>query len=389
MNQSYQMFSFILSSFLIYIASQPVFAQNSELAVSKILYKYEEKILKDSNWGKIPAFQKGLSETLLACGKSAIGVDGKFGRDTRTGIIDLPSCPGFEGLTVSSAHPLWGTVHTALWKRLLPDTPLPTVHERAFSLSLTHEGTDYNRVEWNYGTADDKSALTWGPFGATVGWGNEVRGILRRVHERNDELLKDTFGEEFLSVSKLMKEDARMGYELMKGVHDDLKRRENFKKKLQALGTTAEGRAAYDWFAFESNEWLKPNFKKFYILIPNAESTATEIDYAYFLDLGMHAGIKRERIDDCQNAIRAREEELGRSLTPSERRQVIGNVFVNAINQRWRKDRMGRNVVFYIDGIPQEDLSEEEVNAWNQRSGLRASNFGLSDNRNYFPNFLR
>ncbi|MCP4051026.1 MAG: hypothetical protein GY730_10010, partial [bacterium] len=85
----------------------------------------------------------------------------------------------------------------ACQEKPLNDTPKLTVHERAFSIILLHEGTDYDCTEWNYGTGDDKSALTWGPYGATVGWKNEVRGILKIIHNNNSELLMKTFDKEF------------------------------------------------------------------------------------------------------------------------------------------------------------------------------------------------
>jgi hypothetical protein len=379
----------LLLSLLILIPTQPLIGQNAELDASIILYKYEGKSLRDSKWGKITIFQRVVSENLQACGKKGIGVDGWFGRGTQKGIMNLLSCSGFEDLAVSENHRLYGTVHSALWKKLLADIPLPTVHERAFSLSLTHEATDYDRVEWNYGTDDDKSALTWGPFGATVGWGNEIRAILKKIHKENVDLLKNTFAQEFSIVSKLIEEDPQKGYELMKEVFDDPNRKKDFRKKLQELGATAEGRAAYDSYAFEGNEWLKPNLRRLYSLIANAESTATEIDYAFFLDLGMHAGIKKKRIEAANQAIKAKEEEIGHSLSSAERRRVISEVFVNAINQRWRADRMGRNVVFYIDAIEPANLTEEEMTAWKKRTGRKASNFGLADNRKYYPDFLK
>jgi hypothetical protein len=55
----------------------------------------------------------------------------------------------------------------------------------------------------------------------------------------------------------------------------------------------------------------------------------------------------------------------------------------------WKKGRMGRNVVFYIDGIGQENLTEAEDDAWQKRTGRRASDYGLSDIRKFYPNFLR
>ena len=80
---------------------------------------------------------------------------------------------------------------------------------------------------------------------------------------------------------------------------------------------------------------------------------------------------------------------LARSLTSAERRRVIGQVWAKKVNLRWRKDRMGRNVVFYIDRIRQDKLSEEEIDAWEKRTKRRASDFGISDSRKYYPDFLK
>jgi hypothetical protein len=42
-------------------------------------------------------------------------------------------------------------------------------------------------------------------------------------------------------------------------------------------------------------------------------------------------------------------------------------------------DRLGRNVVFYVDGLGEEALPPEERTAWSNRTGLRASDCGLTD----------
>lgn len=102
----------------------------------------------------------------------------------------------------------------------------------------------------------------------------------------------------------------------------------------------------------------------------------------------MHASITSSRVRAARERLTAEAETLGRVLTPAERRRIIGLTWADAINQTWRADRIGRNVVFYIDGIAQEDLADEEVDAWTRRSGRRASTFGLSDARTYRPAFL-
>lgn len=103
----------------------------------------------------------------------------------------------------------------------------------------------------------------------------------------------------------------------------------------------------------------------------------------------MHATISNARITLTNQAIHASERERGRQLKPAERRRVIAKVFADEINQQWRQDRIGRNVVFYVDAIGEGKLTEEERSAWQRRTGRRASNFGLSDQREYFPDFFK
>ncbi|RQW07759.1 hypothetical protein EH222_06615 [candidate division KSB1 bacterium] len=299
--------------------------------------------------------------------------------------MELLSCPGYDEF---ANHPLLGAVHSQLWQKVVPTSPTPSVHQRAFALLLSHEGTDYDRVEWNYGTDDDKSALTWGPYGATVGWGNEVRGILRMVHDDDAGLLRDIFSADFVIVENLIHSEPEDGYQLLKAIYENNETRQSWKKKLQDLGQTAEGRTFYELYAFQTDEWLVPNFRKLYRLIPDAALNATEIDYAFFLDIGAHTSVGSDRIADAQSALDSEEEALERPLASFERRRIIGQFFAQQVNQRWRHDRMGRNVVFYVDGFG-ETLSSEELDAWRNRTGRRASSYGLSDERIYYPPFLQ
>jgi len=385
MEKAPQAFLIALFICLCVAANQVAIADDEALNNSVVLFNYKGKFLWDSKWGKITIYQRALKLKLEACGKAGIGVDGKLGKNSRDGVIRLLSCPGFKNLSVDADHSLYGTVHTELWKRLLPETPLPSVHERSFALVHTHEGTDYDRVEWNYDTADDQSALTWGPFGATVGWGNEIRAIMIRVQETKPDLLEDLFGDEFQTVSRLMEKNPGEGYNLLKPVYSDERRRQKFKQKLQALGALEPGRAAYEWYAFQSDEWLKPNLRRLYQLISGAPTEATEIDYVFFLDLGAHASISRGRITGAQAAIEAEKPRIGRPLSPAERRRVIGQYFAGQVKKTWKKDRMGRNVVFYIDEIGKENLTDEETDAWQRHTGRRASDYGLSDIRKFYP----
>jgi len=353
-----------------------------------VLYHSQGKMLRDSKWGKIPAWQTALNAALLACGKAGIGAaDGMYGKGSQQGLMALLSCPAYRDLAIEVEDPLYGKVTSILWSRLLPDTALPSTHERAFALSLTHEATDYDRVEWNYQTADDLSALTWGPYGATVGWGNEVRSILIHLFQGHAEFVTATFGAEFASVEQLMTAEAKQGYALLKPIFADIERRAAWKHSLQLLGASEVGIQAYNWFAFDSGQWMSQNLQRLYALIPDADKQATEADYGFFLDLAMHAGVSSKRIAEAQQALEVKQTSLGRPLTSAERRREIANVWAEQVNARWRDDRVARNVVFYVDGIGEGQLSEQERQAWLKRTGLKASYFGLSDTRHYYPSF--
>jgi hypothetical protein len=155
-------------------------------------------------------------------------------------------------------------------------------------------------------------------------------------------LLQNLFGDEFSTMSNLMIQNSGEGYDLLKPVYLDEQRRQVWKEKLQALGTLEPGREAYDWYAFHSDEWLKPNLRRLYRLIPDALSEATEIDYAFFLDLGAHSSITQRRIADAKAAIEAERTKIGRPLSPAERRRVIGQYFAEQVIRKWRKDRMAQ-----------------------------------------------
>ena len=117
MKKPFQAFLIVSLIYLCFAPNQAAVAENEELNTSVVLYDYKGKFLWDSQWGKITICQRALKEKLNACGKAGIGVDGKFGKNSRDGVIRLSSCPGFENLSVDTNHPLYGTIHSALWKR--------------------------------------------------------------------------------------------------------------------------------------------------------------------------------------------------------------------------------------------------------------------------------
>jgi hypothetical protein len=86
-----------------------------------------------------------------------------------------------------------------------------------------------------------------------------------------------------------------------------------------------------------------------------------------------------------RSAIAVEEHHLGRASTSAERRRVIAHALVPKARAA---DRLGRDVVYFVDGIGESNLSKEEREAWRSRTGRRASECGLSDERTYYPPFL-
>lgn len=342
----------------------------------ELLFRYGGVPLHDSKWGPLAAFQRALSDSLMAHGRAGLVADGIFGGATRDAIARLIALPEFAPPLQPPGTDTECIITRALWRRLLPRTLPPTVRERAFVLSLSHEATDYDRMEWNYGTSDDRSALTWGPYGATVGWGNEVRAILLRIERRDSTLLPRAFGEEYGMLAALLAAAPVEGYAVLRPVFEDTARRRVWRGLFAALGAQPEARAEYEAHAFATDEWLRPAMRRLYGLVAADSGVATEIDYAFFLDLAMHMSITKERAAACSTAMAARRAKLHRALTPGERRRTIAIALVP--NAR-RADRTGRNVVYYIDGIAEEGLTAAELAAWRRRTGRRASDCGLAD----------
>ncbi len=338
-----------------------------------VLFRLSERTLKGSRFGPIADFQHALSDAVVACGNIATKADGSLGPKTKVALAAYFACK-HENRDAT-------IIDQQLWQGLLPGVAAPDVLQRAFVLSLSHEGTDYDVVQWNYGTDDDSSGLTWGPYGATVGYGNEVRGILLRLQRTNPGLLSSIFGSEFSTLQKLMDAPASAGYALLKSVYTNADRRKTWSADFSLLGSRPEARLAYEWYAFQSNEWLKPQLRRLYSLLPSDQST--EVDFGFFLDLAMHMSVTTKRLERVRSSIAAAE--ALHPLTPAERRQIIS---LNLVPSRQAQDRMGRNVVYFVDGVGVKRLSADELKAWRLRSARHASDCGLRDDRVFVPDFL-
>src|SRR4029077_18251225 len=126
-------------------------------------------------------------------------------------------------------------------------TPIPDARERAVAMTLTFEGTDFDRMEWNYPIhGDEQSVLTWGPFGATAGWGAEVQMVLRNIDVADASLVDRAFGRERGAVRRLMSASGSQAFNLLRPVFQDPVRRERWRDGFAALGAEAPVREAYE-----------------------------------------------------------------------------------------------------------------------------------------------
>ena len=332
---------------------------------SDVLFRVSDRALRGSRFGPLAAFQERLSDALVDCGLPELAVDGMFGAASADALAELGSCPGYEWL--ATAEP--GTIDVATWELVAPDVAPPDALERALVLTLTFEGTDFDRAEWNLATpGDESSGLTWGPFGATAGWGGEVQQVLARVDAVRPDLVDRAFGREDRVARRLVHVSGASAAQFLRPVFADPARRQAWASAFATLGADRAVRAAYVDVAL-SDEWLGGSLVRLWTLLPDP-AAATEVDFAFFLDLAVHVSVTDARIAAAREA-------AATASTPAERRRAIGRVFVADLG-RWASNREGRDGAYVIDAAA---LNDNERASFDRFGRVRASDVGLSDER--------
>jgi len=115
----------------------------------------------------------------------------------------------------------------------------------------------------------------------------------------------------------------------------------------------------------------------FYKLYEKLGIKPTEVDYGFFLDRATHSSAPSD-LDSAVRKIQSWLEEQHVTRSPGNVRRAIAARFPTA-NQA--KDRLGRDVAFFIDAVSEPKLTQEERQAWKNRGQLSAANVGLSDER--------
>lgn len=359
----------------------------------RVILRFDNALIMDGAYGAIRPAQVAVQEGLRKCGSALIvKPDGMFGKDTMTGLAALANCPGYEGLGAAAKA---GTLTEAYWRRLLAGEP-PSVDARARVLKFTFEATDFTVAQWNYCqnrpaydppsnpvcySNDSRSFLTWGPNGATAGHGREIQAVLGKIDSVNPDLLKKAFAGETDAVRRMMRmkneEESSSLERFLCIVWTDTTRREKWKAGFMALGQESDARESYDT-VFRSRSYDSGKIASFYSLYLEHGRTPTEADHGFFKDRAAHMGMGEERMKEIRSAIRSVPDY--QSADPWKIRRAI-SLRIRAGNPSQAKDRLGRDVTFYVDGLGSQNLSSEEALAWTGRGSRKASAVGLSDAR--------
>ncbi|SPL62745.1 hypothetical protein [Ochrobactrum soli] len=368
-------------------------------ASAEVLYKYRGAEIFDGSFGTIAEVQSAINHALGTCGHTKfISVDGKFGLGTQNALRRLADCKSMAALVGNDPEARNGALTLKFWGALMGDVQAPSVDNRAHSLMLTYEATDYVGMEWNFcqtkplydpnieGSVcysnDPKSYLTWGPNGATAGGGREVQLILQAVDTTSPDTIDEAFVDEAPAVRRMFslpdRDEHRSLETYLCGIWSDQARRIAWKKGFQRIGRIKSVREKFDEL-YKSSSLDGGKIANFYRAYSTNGLQPTEVDYAFFKDRAAHMTVKYD-------TVRGVIADFLKAVPNAARWQVRQAIALNVRPSRQQTDRLGRDVAFYIDG-GEAQLSELEQMAWRNRGQLRASDVGLNDVRSY-PTFI-
>ena len=356
-----------------------------------VLFAYGEAALFDGKYGKVRELQAALLPVLAKCRITNVNIatDGRFGANTAEAIRRVSACPALKAKLADGSAAFAGAVTVGIWRALLPRVPPPTIEQRAQTLVLTYEATDYDNLEWNFCqsrprwspddptkpcyTNDPRSYITWGPRGATAGHGREVQWILWRLEQRNPRLLPKAFGAEVATVRQLLALDDDSARRLLCTVFADTPRRTAWTAAFASLGREPLVRDLYDaHYLSQASDGAK--MTRLYRLWEILGLQPTAVDYAFFLDRATHSSPPAAA--DGAVRIAAWLKANAAPVTSAQVRRAFAASFPTA-NQT--QDRLGRDVAFFIDSFGTAGLSEAELAAWQKRGKVKASDVGLTD----------
>lgn len=369
----------------------------------QVLYRFENRALNLGRYGAVATFQERLFAQAAHCASKPVSAygkpDGVVGPKTRQAIIDLNPC--LDSVLRAAISPENnGAITVGLWQALMPVAmPPPDAIERANQLTFALEGTDYDVIRFNFcqsknprsgktflegdpycHTNDPRAYLTWGPRGATAGAGAEVQQIIFAAERANPGLLQSVFGPLTEDMHRLALGNNDAAFDILCSIWIDPKQREDFKRRFARYGARPEVQAAYRRVYDAANAdggKIARFFKLYAALKPVIGRDPTEIDLAFFIDRATHGSVPPGDI----GPLVAR---MTKFVTRT--RKVPGPGALRKQLAAWLpthhkyNDRLARDVIFLVDN-PEVVVSDAHRRMWQKRSGLKASDFGLSDQR--------
>ncbi len=362
-------------------------------AADPIIARYSGVALNGGKFGYLAEVQNKLNQLPPDCRPApALVVNGLFGSKMRDAIKKAASCPGLQNSLPPASEARNGALTDGLWTILFPGRSKPSVYERAMVIVLTQEATDYDRAEWNFCQSrplydpahgqttchsnDPTSFLTWGPRGATAGGGGEVQRILFAVD--SDPSMKavvdGSFGSTSGDVRRLSRLDAKDVGPFLCKIWIDPQLRQQWKDGFARFGASPQVQRVYDAL-YASSTADGGKIAQYYRLYASAGIVPTEVDYAFMIDRATQfSGPGAQTIAAATAAMKS----SGARSTPAGLRRWIS---LNFRPSNQRTDRLGRDVVFYVEALEAsgQSLTPEEKTAWNGRNPLRSSDAGLSE----------
>lgn len=394
---------------------------------SPTLYLYPERtdrplILRDGRFGPIASLQTKLRNLLISTDPvlaNKLVSDGQFGPTSARALRAVLVQADYAEFAPEPGQPL--RISVGLWQKLLGSQPSPGPEDRAMTLVLTYEATEFDKpASWNFcqnplaGSdgkkvarrapcrTNDDSILTWGPRGATMTGGSEIRAILNALEKRYPGLVAANFMGEYSTLQRVLRLSAIPPKELKHGQTvrgaenvSDLElftcaiwinpaRASFWSNALAKLGALATVQTTYnDLYASRSFDGAK--MSAFYRLYNKLDVRPSEIDHAFFLDRSTHTsgvflpgGSSGPNTDVTLTAVAAHVRAmLGNG--PWENWQVRRALSRFMVPGKQVDDRNGRDVAFFVDGVGEAGLTQSERTNWHKRMALAASFAGLSD----------
>ncbi|GAA0620565.1 hypothetical protein [Thalassospira tepidiphila] len=377
----------------------PATAEN----LSQVLYRFENRALTLGRYGAVAVFQERLFTQAANCaGKSASSYgapDGVVGAKTRQAIIDLQPCLNSAVRSAVGAES-YGAITIGLWRLLMPaQLPPPDAITRANHLTFALEGTDYDVIQFNFcqsrnprsgktflegdpycHTNDPRAYLTWGPRGATAGAGAEIQQILFAAERANPGLLQKVFGPFTEDMHRLALGNNDAAFDILCAIWVDERKRTAFEKRFAAYGARYEVQAAYHrvYDAANADGGKIARFFKLYSAVkPVINRDPTEIDLAFFIDRATHGSVPPGDISDLVDRMTKFVTRTRNVPSAGELRKQLAAWLPT---HHKYNDRLARDAIFLMDA-PDVVVSDAHRRMWLQRSGLKASDFGLSDAR--------